>query len=304
MKENAELNVHIKNVIEHLHPQPAEISFAVINLKTSEPELSGYNMEHFMYPASIYKVFVAAEVLRQVSVGVKKLEDLVEIKSPNDVDKNYRLFPVTTKKDNRPLLIEGDKVTIDYLLNLIFTRSDNTAANTLIDLVERESVNDHIIFPNGWDGCEITRKFLTREKEREEKYRISNITLSSAKHLVDLCYKIETKQFINEWVSEKLKEYMSMWDRRGRTGLYIPEFTNYYRKGGWLQINGYKIDFWKAIKNAYTKGHAINRWANDIGVVETNNKHYAIALLTLTKTKWPWVHFNMKKFAREIHKLM
>jgi beta-lactamase class A len=322
MKENLILSEKIKKIIEEIRPKSAEISFAVINLKTPEPEIAGYTMDAFIYPASVYKVFIGAEVLRQIFEKIYSLDDLIEIKAPNDVDKNYKLFPNGKRGDHRPLLKAGEKVTIDYLLDLVFTRSDNTAANTLLDIVDRENINEHIILPNGWKGSGVIRKFLDRAKE-DEKYRYSDTTVSCARHLVELFYKIETGQLVNEWVSNKLKEYMQRWNRSGKTGLYISEFEswyrksgtayntlemsdlrNYYRKGGWLEVNGYKVDFWKAVKNAWKKGHAINRWSNDVGVVTGEHSHYAVALLTLTKSKWPWTKFPMKKFSRKIHQVM
>lgn len=303
MKENIQLSEKIKNIIENLYPKPVDISFAIINIKAAEPEISGYNIDKFIYPASVYKAYIAAEVLRQVYEKQHNLEELIEIKSPNDVDTDVKLFPNNTEANHFPLLKAGDKVTINYLLDLVFTRSDNSAANTLIDLVSRESVNEHIIKPYGWEGSWITRKYLDRLKE-DEKYRISDVTVSNAYHLAEFFYKIEAKQLVNEWVSDTLKDYMHRWNRGGRTGLYIPEFKDYYRKGGWFEVNGYKFNFFRGLKSAWQKGYAINRWSNDAGVVTGEKSHYAIALLSLTKTKWPWTKFPMKDFARNIHIIM
>lgn len=304
MKENIELNQKIKNIVECFYPQPNEISVAVIDLKNSEPEIAGYNMDHFIYPASIYKVFIAVEVLRQVDIGQRKLKDLVEIKDPNDVDKdNPRFFPKSTHRDHRPFLKIGEKVTLDYLLDLMLTRSDNTASNVLMDVADRENINNHIILPNGWNGSEVTRKFLDRLKE-EKEYRVSKITVSSAKHLAEFFYKVETNRLVNPWVSQKLKEYMLKWRRDGRKGLNLLEFKSYYRKGGWLEINGYKWNVWRGIKSSCQKGHAVIKYSGDAGVVLGKNSHYAIAVLTIIKTKWPWVRFSMKKLSREVYKLM
>jgi hypothetical protein len=55
-------------------------------------------------------------------------------------------------------------------------------------------------------------------------------------------FKIEKNQLINEWISMKLKDYMHKWNRDGRGGLNLPEFKDYYRKGGQLEINHYKIN--------------------------------------------------------------
>ncbi len=303
MKENLLLNDKFERIIKNIKPKPAQASFAVINLKSQEPEISGYRMDEFMYPASIYKVFIGAEILRKIYEKKLSLLDLIEITSPNDVDKDIRLFPKSTRKDHRPLLQAGDRVTIDYLLELMFSRSDNTAANTLMDIANREELNAYIILPNGWKGSEVTRKFLDRLKEDKE-YRVSRITVSNARHLGELFYKIEKGKLVNEWVSSKLKSYLQNWNRGGRAGLYIPEFINYYRKGGWLEINGYKYNFFSALKNIIKKGYAVNKWSNDAGVVTGKNSHYAIALLTLTKSKWPWTEFPLKKFSKQVHDLM
>lgn len=304
MKENLELSKKLKDIVENLQPQPAEVSLALVSLKSSEPQIAGVNLDNFIYPASIYKIFIAAEILRQIDSGQRKLEDLVEVKGPNEVDKNNpRFFPKSTLIDHRPLLKMGEKVSLDYLLDLMLTRSDNTASNILIDVADRENINNHIILPNHWNGSEVTRKFLDRLKE-EEEYRVSKITVSSARHLVDFFYKVETDQLVSSWVSGKLKEYMLKWNRDGLGGLNLPEFKSYYRKGGWLEINGYKWDIWRGIKSTYQKGYAIIKYSGDAGVVSGNNSHYAIAVLIITKTKWPWVKFPLKKLSQEIHKLM
>ena len=302
MKENKEFSEKLNTLVQNLCPHPAEISLAVIDLKTNQ--IAGINMDHFIYPASIYKVFIAAEILRQVDSGQRKLEDLVEIRDVNEVDKdNPRFFPKSTHRDHRPLLKTGEKVSLNYLLDLMLTRSDNTASNVLMDVADRENINNYIILPNEWKGSEVTRKFLDRLKE-EKEYRVSKITVSNARHLAEFFYKVETDQLVNPRVSQKLKEYMGRWRRDGRKGLNLPEFKSYYRKGGWLEINGYKWNIWRGIKSAYQKGVAIIRYNGDAGVVVGENSHYAIAVLTTTKTKWPWVKFPMRKLSQEIYKLM
>jgi beta-lactamase class A len=303
MIENLELSKKIKEIVESIYPKPQEISFTVIDLKNPEVQIAGYNIEHFIYPASIYKVFVAAEILRQINLGEKKLDEVVEIPLSDEVDKNVRFFPTSTHKDYRPLLKSGDRVSLDYLLDLMLTRSDNTAANVLIDIAERENINKYIILANGWNGSEVTRKFLDRMKEKEE-YRVSKITVSNSKHLAELFYKIETNQLVNSWVSSRLKEYLLRWNRDGRSGLSLKEFKSYYRKGGWLEINGYKWNIYRGIKSVYKKGYAVIKYSGDVGVVEGENSHYVIAVLTILKTKWPWQKFPLKELSRRIYNLM
>lgn len=304
MKENLQLSHKIKGIIETFRSNPNELSLAVIDLKNPNIQIAGYNMDHFIYPASIYKVFVGAEILRQINIGQRKLEDTVEITLINEVDKdNPKFFPKSTHRDHRPLLKTGDKVTLDYLLDLMLTRSDNTASNVLIDIADRENINNNIILPNGWSGSDVTRKFLDRLKEDGE-YRVSKITVSNARHLAELFYKIETNQLINSWVSKQLKSYLLRWNRDRRGGLNLKEFKSYYRKGGWLVINGYKWNVYRGVKTALQKGYAVIKYSGDVGVVEGKNSHYAIAVLTVIKTKWPWEEFPFKKLSKAIYDLM
>lgn len=304
MKENIILSKKISEIIKEIKSKPSEISFAVIDLSKEEPEIAGYNMDHFIYPASVYKVFIGAEILRKIDAKQINLSDMVEVADINEVDNDIRLFPKTTKADFRPLLKTGERVTIDYLLDLMFSRSDNTASNILKNIADREDINNNIILPNGWNGGDVTRKFVDKLKE-EKKYQLSKITSSNTRHLVELFYKIDRGELVNKLVSEKLIMYMNKWNRNGRGGLYIPQFVQYYRKGGYLEINGYKYNFIKAIINVLRKGYAVNKWSNDVGVVRAENDvHYAIAILTLTKSKWPWVNFPMKDFSEKIFDLM
>lgn len=301
MKENIELSKKIQQIVEGFGVRPQEISVAVIDLKNPEAQIAGYNMDHFIYPASIYKVFVAAEILRQINIGERSLENIVEIAPVNEVDKdNPRFFPKSTHRDHRPLLKTGDKVTIDYLLDLMLTRSDNTASNVLIDIADRENINKNIILPNGWSGSDVTRKFLDRLKE-EGEYRVSKITVSNARHLALFFYKVEKGELVNAWVSEKLKSYLLRWNRDGRGGLYLPAFKSYYRKGGWLVINGYKWNIYRGIKSAFNKGYAVIKYSGDAGVVEGKSSHYAIAVLTIVKTKWPWQRFSLEQLSKKIY---
>ena len=71
-------------------------------------------MEHFIYPDSVYKMYVAMEILKQVSEEKYSLYKLYVIKSPNDVgivdDGQVKylivLFTPVTEMDVRPRMKE------------------------------------------------------------------------------------------------------------------------------------------------------------------------------------------------------
>ncbi len=140
---DTKLSAVLKNIIHNLDLDKdfdvgedgiEQISLAVIDLNSNPPKLGGVHYENFIYPASVYKMYVAAGVLQQISRSRYALTTICIADSPNVVD-TWREI----KSDPRPLLQRGDSVTVNYLLDLMITRSDNSAANCLIDLAGRKT---------------------------------------------------------------------------------------------------------------------------------------------------------------------
>lgn len=264
------------------------VSACVIDLSKKEPEVFGYKMDEFVYPASCYKVFIGAEVLRRIEKGELSLQDIVEVKSPNDVDKDARIFP----EDRRPLLKAGDRESVDRLLDLMLTRSDNTAANCLMDLVSRESITENIIHRYGWAGSEVTRKFLDRAKEGES-YRFSETTMSCARHLAEFFFLIEKNEMVSPFVSEKLKAYMM--GRKSMRGFLLKPPVSFYGKGGWLETNLWEHSPLSALKNIFLGKWAVIRWSHDVGVVRNEDTHFVVCVMSISKSWHPWHRFPIKK---------
>ena len=105
-----------------------QISLAVIDLTDDQPKLGGVNYDNFIYPASIYKMYVAAEILNQISQGKYSLYEPYVAKEPNVVDRSKQI-----DNDPRPLLQYGDTVTINYPVSYTHLR----AHETVLDLVCR-----------------------------------------------------------------------------------------------------------------------------------------------------------------------
>lgn len=227
-----------------------KISFAVIDLSGSQPVIGGVNMEHFIYPASVYKMYVAMEILKQVSDQKYSLYKNYIVKSPNDVDLTSEI-----SWDPRPLLKDGDTVTINYLLDLMITRSDNSAANCLIDIAVRKNINQ-TMYENGWAGSEVTRKFLSRKFE-DPGYDTKRSTVTSALHAADFMYKIYTNQLINPWVSMQLKTFLGRQLDTTKLAIGLPSNAMFYHKSGWWSY-----------------------FTNDVGIVDDGKVKYIIALFT------------------------
>ncbi|MBU1095748.1 MAG: class A beta-lactamase-related serine hydrolase [Bacteroidetes bacterium] len=224
-----------------------QISFAVIDLTEEKPTLGGVNYDNFIYPASVYKMYVAAEIFKQISSGKFGLYDLYVVKSPNDVDHSKEI-----KSDPRPLLKNGDSVTVNYLLDLMITRSDNSAANCLIDLAKRENINK-LIEEYNWAGSEVTRKFLKRKFE-DPGYEKIRGTETCALHAADFMYRVYSNQLVNPWVSMQMKALLGRQLDKSKLAQGLPDGTMYYHKTGWFSY-----------------------WTNDVGIVDDGKVKYIIS---------------------------
>ncbi len=224
-----------------------QISFAVIDLTGAEPVLGGVNYDNFIYPASVYKMYVAAEVLHQVSQRKYSLYDEHIVSGHNAVDRSKEI-----KSDPRPLLSEKDVVTIYYLLDLMITRSDNSAANCLIDIAQRPNI-DYLLHSYGWKGSEVTRKFLKRTFE-DSGYENVRGTETCALHAADFLFRAYSLKLVNPWVSMQMLSLLGSQLDKSKIAAGLPSDAMYYNKTGWFSY-----------------------WTNDVGIVDDGKVRYVIA---------------------------
>jgi beta-lactamase class A len=224
-----------------------QISLAVIDLTQSKPSFAGVNADNFIYPASVYKMYVAAEILHQISQGKINLDTKFVADFPNIVDRTKEI-----DNDPRPLLTEKDTITINYLLDLMITRSDNSAANCLIDIAGRKNI-DSLLHTYNWYGSEVTRKFLKRKYENPG-YEYIRGAETCALHSADFMFKIYTNELVNPWVSMQLKALLGRQLDNTKLSQGLPREAMFYHKTGWF---------------AY--------WTNDVGIVDDGKVKYIIA---------------------------
>lgn len=301
LKNNTKLSKSIENILSSLNLKPKhgknskklavflndnKISIAVINLSGKDSVIGGYNMDDFIYPASLYKIFIAAEALRQVENRKISLNKKIVISKINAVDKRKQI-----PYDEFRILKAGERVSVEYLLKLMLSRSDNTAANCLIDLVDRENINKNIIKKYHWSGSEVTRKFIPRKFEKG-KYKKAPITLTCARHVAEFLFLVEKGKIVSEKSSRDLKSFLSNGQHieKNNIGDGLPKLAKFYRKGGWFE-------------NKLKDGSVI-KFNSDAGIVEDENIKYIIAVLTSFKRKSHSKTFPMKKLSREIYNLI
>ena len=248
------------------------ISFAVIDLTSGEPRIGGVYMDNLIYPASVYKMYVAAEVLNQVSQGNYGLFDPVAVESPNDVDRRMSL-----RHDLRPVPKAGDTLTVHYLLDLMITTSSNTAANVMIDLATREKINE-LMHHYGWHGSEVTRKFLSRQHE-DPGYEDIRGTETSALHAADFMYRIYTNQLVNPWVSQQMMTLLGRQLDKSKLAAGLPGDAMFYHKSGWWSY-----------------------WTNDTGIVDDGRTRFVIAAFLPIRQDDALPKF--RELAEEVFRLM
>lgn len=245
------------------------ISLAVVDLTGRKPVFAGVHPDNFIYPASVYKMYVAMEVLKQANAGKFSLFDQYVVKSPNDVDRSREIA-----FDPRPLLRSGDTVTIHYLLDLMITRSDNSAANCLIDIAGRPAINS-TMRGNLWAGSEVTRKFLKRALE-DPGYDTVRSTATCALHAADFMYKIDKRSLINPTVSMQMQALLAMQLDTAKLWQGLPDNAVFYHKSGWWSY-----------------------YTHDVGIVDDGEVKYVLALFTPVPEER--VRPRMKEMATRIH---
>ena len=280
-KQSKSFNESLKNIVNDVgidstwdvgEDGKEQISFAVIDLTGKKPVLGGVNFSNFIYPASVYKMYVAMEILKQVSNKEYSLFRQYIVKSPNDVDRSREIG-----FDPRPLLKNGDTVTVNYLLDLMITRSDNSAANCLIDISGRKNINQ-TMHENGWYGSEVTRKFLKRKFE-DPGYDTVKSTETNALHAADFMYKIYKDQLINPWVSMQLKALLGRQLDTTKLSTGLPTGAMFFHKTGWWSY-----------------------YTNDVGIVDDGKIKYVICLFTPVTEDM--VRPRMKELSRRVYELI
>lgn len=249
-----------------------QISFAVIDLSGNQPKLGGVNYDNFIYPASVYKMYVAAEILNQVSQKKYSLYQSYVAKEPNVVDRSKQI-----DSDPRPLLKDNDTVTVNYLLDLMITRSDNSSANCLIDIAQRKNI-DSLLHLHGWYGSEVTRKYLKRKFE-EPGYEKIRGTETCALHAADFMYKIYSNTLVNKWVSLQMKTLLGRQLDKSKLATGLPNTAMFYHKTGWFSY-----------------------WTNDVGIVIDGDVKYIIASFIPLKEELALLKF--KTLSEKIYELM
>ena len=162
-------------------------------------------------------------------------------------------------------------------MDLMITRSDNSAANCLIDIATRDSINK-TMHENAWYGSEVTRKFLSRKYE-DRGYDTIKSTETCALHAADFMYKIYKDQLVNPWVSMQLKALLGRQLDTTKLSTGLPRNAMFYHKTGWWSF-----------------------YTNDVGIVNDGKIKYIISMFTPVTEQD--ARPRLKLLSQRVYKLM
>lgn len=261
-----------KNMLDQITPKeknPDKVegvaSICVVDISDiNNPRVGGWNMDHFVYPASTYKMYVLGEVIRQVCEGQLSLSEVYTVDERN----------VRAGSD----LLKDQRVTLSEVLRLMSMYSDNGAANVAIDVVGRKKVSA-LLHGMNLKGSEVTRKFLPRAQEDAE-FKETSGTETSAKHAATYLYAVETGAIGGGRGRGLIKGYLGtnvQNTARFRAGLPASA-TIYSKTGEW------------------------NTFTSEAAIIEDGNTRYIVCVLTVMPLDK--AALRMASFVKDVHKLL
>lgn len=116
-------------VVAELRALPGQVSFAVARLGTGAPVLqTGIEPDRALAIGSTYKLFILAELSRQVQAGQRRWSDVVPVDRRSVAGGTISGLP------------PGSPVTLHTLASLMISISDNSATDILLNRLGRENV--------------------------------------------------------------------------------------------------------------------------------------------------------------------
>lgn len=168
--------------------------------------------------ASMIKVPIMYEIMRQAAAGMLSLDDSLV------VTKDVRVDGAGILKELRPDIT----MTVRELVTLMIILSDNTATNMLIDLVGMDAINTTIT-ELGLPSTVLRRKMMDFDAARAGR---ENET--SAADLVLLFEKIHNKNTLPAEYGAMMTDILTRQQVRDKLPFYLPEETVIANKTGTL----------------------------------------------------------------------
>jgi len=197
------------------------VGVALASLKEDESIL--INSREVFHAASIIKIVILAELLRQVESGEKSLYSEVVLTDEHKIGGAGVLQE----------LHSGLALTVEDCAILMIIVSDNTASNILIDTTGMDRINA-LIREAGMECSALRKKFMIELSDPS----IFNVTSPGDTML--LLKKLYNREILGPEMTDKALDILSRQQYREKIPLYLPEELKIANKTG--EVTGVRHD--------------------------------------------------------------
>lgn len=212
------MNDYLKDLISHLD---GNAGIAVRNFSSGCDFF--YNENDKFHAASIIKIPILIELLRQCEEKILSLDSIIKLEKSDVVDGAGVLQE----------LHPGILLSLEDLAKLMIVVSDNTASNMLIDILGLDRLNS-FISGAGLKGTYLNKKFMTPLKAA---HLYNYTTPYDMLMLMEKLYKCE---FLSKESTQKAISIMSRQQYREKIPKYLPENLMIANKTG--EVSGVRHD--------------------------------------------------------------
>lgn len=205
-----------KLIMQDINFQKLNCAFVVENLRTGER--ASFNQEQKVLSASLIKLLVLAEIIRQIKAGRLDLWQRITVQAEAKVD-----YSILT------LLETGNKYSLQDLLTLMIVQSDNTATNILIDMVGMDHIN------RTCGDLDLPDTVLQRKMMDRNARKVGHENYTSASDMARFLSLLYRGEVFDKASSTYMVEIMKKQLENSMMRLYIPDETVIAHKSGELE---------------------------------------------------------------------
>ncbi len=233
-----------KLILQAVDFKKMNCAFIIKNLGTGET--AAYNPDQKIPSASLIKLPIMAETIRQVKEGKLRLQERLGVKAEDKV-----AFSILT------MLETDNQYSLQDLLTLMIVQSDNTATNILIHKVGMDTINDFCI------DYKMRNTVLERKMMDTQARKTGRENFTSASDMAGFLERLYLGEIIDRASSTYMLEIMKKQLENSMMRLYIPDETVIAHKTGeldgisheagivYLEKNDYifVVSIWNAFSN-------------------------------------------------------
>ncbi len=189
------------------------VSLVVVDLFDPENPVFGAINPHLnRNPAGMERIFIATTAMEQKVQGIYDLMKIIIANESNVVD-----FPIQ-QFDIRRRIEAGHYKSVGILIDLVLTRNDLTAANELIDIVSRDSIQKYLE-ENGFTDTIVNKKYKVPADRDFPEYKDLPENATSAYDVARYFYLLYMTKILDDESAELMRRYF----RRNLISGYIAD---------------------------------------------------------------------------------